>query len=339
MVVVGVWGLGRSPASSSCFVSLIPNGNEAVGRQRISPWLYGPVQPAEITLLRMNQPRSVLAGHVQRVIDNGSMSKWKLVTSGIDFADDPRLSGAVDLLEGREAIQRGLDRLKERAHANSMKFNKAKHKFLHLGQSPVSTEEPCGEGLGVLVDEKLDMRRQCALAAQKANHSLGCIKRRVASRSREMILPLYSALTPPAVLPPAPGSSAQERHGPVGEGPEEATKMVRGLEHLCYEDRLRELGLFSLEKRRLWGDLTAAFQYLKGAYKKDGEGLFSRACCDRTRGNGFKLGEGRFGLDIRKKCFMMRVVRHWDRLPRDVVDVPSLEVIKVRLDGALSNLV
>jgi len=118
-----------------------------------------------------------------------------------------------------------------------------------------------------------------------------------------------------------------------------ATKMIRGLEHLSCEDRLRELGLVSLEKRRLRGDLTAAFQYLKEVYWKAGEGLFTRACSDRTRRNGFKLKERRFRLDIRKKFFTMSVMRHRNRLPREVVAAPSLEVLKDRLDGALSTLV
>jgi len=82
-----------------------------------------------------------------------------------------------------------------------------------------------------------------------------------------------------------------------------------------------------------------ALKYLKGASKKDGNRLFSRVCCERTRSNGFKLMEGRFRLDIRKKFFTMRVVKHWDRLCRGVVDDPSLETFKVRLDGALSTLV
>ena len=72
------------------------------------------------------------------------------------------------------------------------------------------------------------------------------------------------------------------------------TKMIQGMEHLSYEDRLRKLKLFSLEKRRLSGDLIEVFQYLKGSYRKEGGRLFSKLCGGRTRRNGFKLKEGRF---------------------------------------------
>jgi len=115
--------------------------------------------------------------------------------------------------------------------------------------------------------------------------------------------------------------------------------MIRGLEPLCWEERLGELGLVSLEKGRLWGHLILAFQQLKVACKKDGDSHFRRAGCDRTRANGFKLKEGRFRLDIRKNIFTMRVASHWPRLPREVADAPSLEAFKARLDGALSILV
>lgn len=72
---------------------------------------------------------------------------------------------------------------------------------------------------------------------------------------------------------------------------------------------------------------------------KDGERLFTRACRDKTRGNGFKLKEGIFRLDIRRKRCMIRVMRKWDRLPREAIDALSSHVLKVRLEGALSNLV
>ena len=81
------------------------------------------------------------------------------------------------------------------------------------------------------------------------------------------------------------------------------------------------------------------FQCLKGACKKDGDRLCSRACCDRTGGNGFQLKEGRFRLDIKKKFFTMRVVRPSQRLPKGVVDAPSLETFTARLDRAMSNLI
>ena len=115
--------------------------------------------------------------------------------------------------------------------------------------------------------------------------------------------------------------------------------MVKGLEHVCYEGMLRELVLFSLEKTTHRRNLRATLQYLKKTYRKAGETVFVRECSDRTRSNDLKLKEGRFKLDIWKKVFTLRMVRHWNRLPGKAVNVPCLEVFKDRLERVLSNQV
>ena len=104
---------------------------------------------------------------------------------------------------------------------------------------------------------------------------------------------LHSALGPPT----------QKGHGAAGGGPEEGRKDDQRAVAHPYGDVLRELGLFSLQKRRLQEGLTAAFQYLKGACRKAGEELFIRTCSERIRGKSFIPEEGRFRLDIRKKFF------------------------------------
>lgn len=206
-----------------------------------------------------------------------------------------------------------------------------------LGGKPLG-ESKMEKDLGVLVDDKLSNSSQCQAAASKANKILACIKRGINSRDKSIILPLYNSLVRPHL------EYAVQFWAPVHRKDvlelekvqRRATKLVKGLEDHSYEERLQELNLFSLEKRRLRGDMILMYKCCTGDDPSIGKKLFSSKA-NKTRGHSLKLEEKRFNLKTRRRFFTVRTVRMWNSLPQAVVSAGSMATFKRLLDEHLRD--
>ena len=162
--------------------------------------------------------------------------------------------------------------------------------------------------LGIVIDYKLNMSQQSDVTTEKANAILGCIDRNIVSKTCEVLVFLYSALVRPYLehcvqfWTPHFKKNANK----LEQVQRRATRMIGGLDTKPYEERLKELGMFSLEKRRLRGDRIALFKYLRGCHTEEGQDLFSIITKCRTCNNGLKLKKARFWLNIRKNLLTVR---------------------------------
>ncbi len=313
----------------------------------------------------------------QRVVVNGESSPWSPVTSGVPqgsvlgpilfiiyindldvglnntvskFADDTKIGNAIVTEDDRAKLQEDLNKIAEWSEKWQMPFNVSKCQMLQVGHSNKKYEydmmgqkivaTPSVKDLGITISKNLKFSQHCNEAAKKANRILGFVKRNFTYKSKDIILPLYISLVRPhleyAIQFWAPHlrkdilklESVQRR----------ATKLIPSLHNKPYEERLQDLNLFSLSKRRLRGKLIECFKIIKGYNNVEIENYFTFAPALPTRGNSLKLRGHRSNLDITKYFFTNDVVDKWNNLPEHVIESSSIEMFKNRLDRHMSHI-
>ena len=316
-----------------------------------------------------------LSNRKQQVVINGTSSGWEEVTSGVPqgsvlgpllfiiyindldlglvskiskFADDTKLGIKADEINAVKQLQDDLNKIGEWSVKWQMPFNIDKCKVMHIGYKNMNANykllgkslESCSEekDLGVVITNDLKPSKQCIEAEKKAQKILGYIKRHFKTRKRETILTLYNSLVRPhleyAVQFWAPSQRKDiERLEKVQA---RATKLIPSIRHLNYHRRLDRLKLFSLEKRRLRGQLIETFKILSGISNINSEKLFSLNH-NYTRSNGQKLQLKRFKTSQCGNFFTYKIASYWNRLPSDVVNSTTIDQFKNRLDKVLDR--
>ena len=321
----------------------------------------------------LNWIKSFLRGRTQCVNVDGAHSSWKKVISGIPqgsvigpilfvifindmpdsikhslcklFADDCKLYGKVAPVK-ENIVQKDLTNLENWSRIWQLPFNAKKCKSMHFGHNnpkhtyvlngieleAITTEKD----LGVMVDNKLNFHVHAATATKKANQILGVIKRTYQTRDEFTIPTLYKAMVRPhleygnAIWGPCYVGDLRLVEGVQRR----ATKLIPRLHNLPYEERLSELKLPSMEYRRKRGDMIQCFKIMNGLVRLDVEKIFTPIPSAGTRGHHQRVLRQRAHTSVRAKSFSQRTIRSWNSLPKHVIEAPTVNTFKNRLDTA-----
>ena len=269
------------------------------------------------------------------------------------FADDTKVWKIIDSVDDQKVLQKDLDNMMAWSRIWLLWFNPEKCKIMHIGHS-LNTVYHLGEterqilivskeekDLGITVTNDLKSAVQCSKAAAKARSIAGLIRRNFRRLEKPEFLALYKAYIRPHMEFCVQAWSPHLRKDieTLERVQRSATKMVVGLKHLTYEERLKELGLTSLEKRRTRGDLIEVYKVMTAKENLDPDQFFKKADnAHNLRGHTLKLYTERSRLNTRKYFFTQRVVAEWNGLPQYVVDAPSINAFKNRLDSHWSDM-
>lgn len=214
------------------------------------------------------------------------------------------------------------------------------HYALKYGSSTREVEQVSEvRDLGIVVSDDLKWSRQCNQAAYKAMAALGMIKRTFTKLSKEAFKMLYSTYVRPHLeyCVQAWSPYYQKDINILEKVQRRATKMVHGMKNLSYDQRLKSLNLFSLERRRIRGDLIEAFKILNQFENVEPNDFFRRSMTTNLRGHSDKLFKSRSVKLCRRNFFSQKIVDNWNSLPQELIDSTSVDVFKRRLDLYMDN--